>query len=276
MKSSLAKKLLQIPIIAHWTVRLNGQLSLLQDERISPFLLQERIKKIVEELTLYDASIIGYIRLGDPGDGGYVIANCIKKNVGVLSLGVGENISFDLSISKYARNIHLYDHTVENLPESIPNSIFFKEGLGNTIKENFTTLNTAIDRFDTDQDLILKMDIESSEWEILSNIDLIVLSKFSQIIIEFHGLTRVLDDEFFETMMDSFQNLNSTHYLINTHVNNYEPVQIIGGFPLPNVIECTYLRKTEGPLNPIRNSHPHNLNMPNNKKKPEYISGFIY
>jgi hypothetical protein len=276
MKSSLARNLLKIPKFSQWVVRLNGQLTLLENERVSPFLLHNRLKMLAKELVLYDASSIGYIRLGDSGDGGYVMAECIRDDFGILSLGVGENVSFDAAISAMAHSIHLYDHTVDGLPSVVPNSTFFREGIGITSKNNFTTLEKAISRFDVSQDLILKMDIESSEWEILSRIDASHSSRFSQIIVEFHGLNNIPDEDFFKTVIATFQNLNFTHYLINIHVNNYEPVKMVGGFPLPNVIECTYLRKTEGRLNPIRNSHPHNLNMPNDKNRPEYISGFIY
>ena len=274
VKSSLARKMLQIAKIAEWTSRLSGQLSLLEDQRISPFILHERIENISSELTIFDATPIGYIRLGDAGDGGYVVADCIRDNIGVLSLGVGDNVSFDLAISKYIRNIHLYDHTVNGLPISIPNSTFYREGLGNN--DGFTSLNAAVARFENNQDLILKMDIESAEWEIICSMGVDLLNRFSQIIIEFHGLARIVDEVLFQEMLTSFRNLNSTHYLINTHANNYEPVKILGGFPLPNVIECTYLRKNEGTLIPIQNRLTHNLNKPNNGRNPESRSGFIY
>jgi hypothetical protein len=87
--------------------------------------------------------------------------------------------------------------------------------------------------------IFLKMDIEGGEYPWILNLTEDQLNNISQIVIEFHGIT---DDEWGTTFSDKikcFNCLNSTHYIIHAHGNNY------GGTyeRIPYVIELTYINK---------------------------------
>ncbi|MEK9826262.1 MAG: hypothetical protein VW395_08315, partial [Methylotenera sp.] len=49
------------------------------------------------------------------------------------------------------------------------------------------------------QGMILQCDIEGSEWDVFSNLSQVTLSKFDQILLEFHTLDRALIDDVFYT-----------------------------------------------------------------------------
>jgi len=65
-----------------------------------------------------------------------------------------------------------------------------------------------------------------------------------------------------------FSKLSKTHFLIHAHGNNYAGTQLVNNFPIPNVIELTYIRKdclqnislNKEPL-------PSSLDFPNDTKK---------
>ena len=65
---------------------------------------------------------------------------------------------------------------------------------------------------------------------------------FSQIVFEFHGLTDMKKEEHIRTAMAK---LNKTHQLVHLHANNYGTYRLLGGVILPELLEGTYLLRSE-------------------------------
>lgn len=238
-----------------------------QDERNSSPEIIDSVSEVSELLKIFDPISHNFVRLGNDHDGGYVIVDTLKSLDSVLSLGVGSDISFEAALSVHAKRIDLYDHTVAVLPVEIKNSNFYRLGIGEESNNGFVTLAHATDQFDPNENLLLKMDIESSEWEVLASTASTTLSRFQQIVIEFHGLLKLSDSKFAREAIKALSNLNETHKLVHLHINNYEPIGIVGGVAVPNVLEATYLRASEGEFIEIPRPRGQVLNSPNNPNK---------
>lgn len=189
---------------------------------------------------------IRLIRIGDNFDGGYVLSDSLHKELQCLSIGAGTNISFDVGIASRVNAVHLYDHTISELPTSLElnsNIHFFKNGLGTMREDVFVTLSDCLKKFPESSQIILKVDIEGDEWKIFSSIDSDLLVQCQQVIIEFHNLLQINDDAFYKTMQEALGNLARSHSPVNIHPNNWGKVELISGVILPDVLEITYVRK---------------------------------
>jgi len=232
--NTIIQKLYPIAITNKYGVKKDGILDL--------NLTRDRIENISSKFRVANLSLGNYIRLGDDCDGGYVVVDNIKKKDVCLSIGIGDNISFDKAISPFVSRIHMYDHTVDT-PRDLPsNAIFNKIGLSREIRHNMTTLDECINRISDEEEVILKIDIEGSEWEVLQSVSLDNLSRCKQIIVELHNFHFVRNDELFDSMLLALDKLNCLHTSVNIHANNWSAFEIIVGVPVPNVLEVTYIR----------------------------------
>ena len=87
---------------------------------------------------------------------------------------------------------------------------------------------------------ILKIDIESAQWDLLATAPDTLLARFPQIINEFHGLST---DNLFLNVADRMNCLNrrnAHHCVIHAHGNNHERVRLVGSLAIPEVLEVTY------------------------------------
>jgi hypothetical protein len=193
-----------------------------------------RVEKVV-------ASNFKFARFGNQFDGGYVMVHDFNKSDSLISLGVGNDVTLDAELSKMISKVHFYDHTVSRLPQSVDNAIFHKEEIGYA-KEGSVTLEETLIRLKPEGDTILKMDIEGSEWEVLAST--VSLGAFKQIVIEFHGLQQLVNLDYFVRTASALQKIHTTHAPVHLHANNYVPVAIIGNSLVPDVIEVTYLNRS--------------------------------
>lgn len=238
-----------------------------QYEKLSLLEVIQNATIISELLEIFNPTSHDFIRLGNEHDGGYVIVDTLKNLDSVLSLGVGSDISFEEALSTHVNRIDLYDHTVPQLPININNANFYRLGISEESRPNFVTLSQAVESFPDDDNILLKMDIESSEWNVLASIPSKTLNRFEQIVVEFHGLINIDNPEHADQVIEALRNLNQTHKLVHLHMNNYEPIRIVGGIVMPNVLEATYLKATESNFIHIPRPRGFYLNHPNNPNK---------
>ena len=71
-------------------------------------------------------------RIGDNTDGGYVLPAIALDCDGVLSIGVGMNVSFDLQLAERGAQVLQFDHTVERSPTAHANFHFHELGWGSS------------------------------------------------------------------------------------------------------------------------------------------------
>ena len=211
-------------------------------------------------------------RLGSKNDGGYVVMKDFSKNDYLISMGVADDINFELAISPLLLGIDLYDDSIQSLPANISNGRFFQERIG---KAPDVTISKTILKINHKSDLILKMDIEGSEWEVLDQLPVEELLRFRQVIVEFHFLadpTKYGDANFKVSVL---KKMAKYFYILNSHPNNCGDLYIIENLLLPDVIEITYIRKSSYSLNikDSANSKVELLNRPCSEEFPEiYLS----
>jgi len=239
-----------------------------QYKKFSSLEVLSSAEAISELLEIFDPINHDFVRLGNEHDGGYVIVDTLKNLDSVLSLGVGSDISFEESLSSHVNRIDLYDHTVSELPIKINNANFFKLGISEESHPDFVTLSDAVESFGDGDNVLLKMDIESSEWKVLASTPSTTLNRFQQIVVEFHGLLNIDNPERAVQVIEALRNLNQTHKLVHLHINNYEPIRVVGGIVMPNVLEATYLKATDAKF--IRIPSPRGLHL-NHQNNPDKI-----
>lgn len=110
------------------------------------------------------------IRIGDKRDGGYILLNDFKNIKIGYSFGISREISFDKGLADKNIDVFMYDHTIDKLPFENPKFHWKKIGLTgrNMNKNNMKTLPELIkdNGHSNEKNMILKMDIESYEWEV--------------------------------------------------------------------------------------------------------------
>lgn len=182
-------------------------------------------------------------RLGERGDGGYVIAllddtiyDCY------ISCGINNEESFSRDfINKYNTNKednYAFDGTIIDYPYHYTDKItFIKKNIGGHNDDFITNLSFLIEKYNN---IFLKMDIEGGEYPWLNNITEAELSNFKQIVIELHGVNDDSYGENYKNKMNCLNKLNNTHYLVHLHGNNHAGITN----NIPDVLEATYIHKS--------------------------------
>jgi len=191
-------------------------------------------------------------RFGSSNDGGYVIADGLSYDL-LLSCGINDDVTFEnCFIEKYGTPCYAFDGTINNLPNNAnSNIVFIKKNIAN--KETNKTTN-LLNYLENNDNIFLKMDIETNEYQLLEILELKHLNKLKQIVIEFHFPHQ--DSEYVngifnrlsfpipvERRVSCFKKLDETHYLIHLHPNNCCGTTTFNGVEIPNVFECTYIKK---------------------------------
>ena len=206
------------------------------------------------------------VRRGSTNDGGYLLPSDVSAQF-LISLGLGDDWKFELDLIKHKQvsKFIVFDHSVTflNLFKTlIKRKRRFKAFIYRLIVliryfrdftfltkshvkkkvtkfgsiENFgeISLNEIFKEFvvDPKSTIILKIDIEGSEFDIIEQV-LEFSSQTLVLIIEFHEILKQKDK--FKT---SLELLKSKFALIHTHVNNYGEID---EFSIPNVCEFTFI-----------------------------------
>jgi hypothetical protein len=215
----------------------------------------------MEHLRVYKCPV-QKVRVGKENDGGYVIAEIDPDYDFFLSGGIGDDISFEKALlEKYPTlSCHAFDGTLKHTMPPIDRLKYINQNVGAVETEQVTTLRSY---FNTYSNMFIKMDVEGGEvplFYVLSDNDLL---KIKQLVIEFHSANEVIIPT----------RLAKTHWLVHFHPNNACGVTSVDGIKVPNVFECTYIRKNEGedfPLNQCLVPDPE-LDERNDTRNPEII-----
>ena len=211
-------------------------------------------------------------RFGSDSDGGYILDYRISPETVCLSLGISNEVSFDLEVSKYVSKLEMYDYSMSALPLEVPRSTFHRIGISADPRDGFISLEDAIEEIDDHSPIILKMDIEGDEWDSLVSCKKTSLDRCIQIVVEFHNLQRLPLRSDFEFLVDQMSTQLAGFAVVNVHGNNWDSFHIINGVPVPNVIEVTYLRRDWLYSMQVNKSFiQQNLNLANNPSRPDFI-----
>lgn len=228
--------------------------------------MKKILEKFYKELEIYNINS-KLERIGSKNDGGYVVATNLSKNINLLSFGVEDNFEFELDIQKYikTKSIKLFDHTIK--PIKNKNFKYFNKGLSDEKSANFTTLEQEITNLKNSSKNILKLDIEYDEWKIFEKINVNTLKKFEQIIVEFHPFFlndydvnsrselspyfysfsknnyKKINIELIKKYTKVIKKLNDNFILYHISLNNSLPLKKFYSFKVPQLIECSFIRK---------------------------------
>jgi hypothetical protein len=179
-------------------------------------------------------------RYGSVGDGGYVLPiNSVKKSTFLISGGIENNNNFELSLARLGIVGIQIDNSIDTPPILHKNLSFVRATLGNILEVNIDELTT---RFPAKASGILKLDIEGAEYSVFAatkNID-----KFNAIAVEFHNLYKISNDDFWNNFRLILLKLRKSHDVVFIAPNNCCGYTILGGFPIPNVMEITFAKKS--------------------------------
>jgi len=216
------------------------------------------------------------VRVGGPADGGYVMIDDFPSNPICYSLGIGGDVSWDIDMASRNAIVYQYDHSIDRPPTEHPNFRFSKLAVAGRDEDgSCTTLATAIinNGHQEHRDLILKMDIEDSEWAVLDVTPESCLSQFSQIVIEFHGLARVENRSWATGAEMILKKLLRTHLPVHVHGNNWGRYTVIEGIPVPDVLEVTYASRARYSFVESDEIYPTPLDRPCKAGVPDFFLG---
>lgn len=215
------------------------------------------------------------IRVGGKSDGGYVMLDDFGKVQNGLSFGAGDDVSWDLDLVTRAARVFLFDHTVSEIPEQNERVVWRRKGVGPTTQpdKKIYSIDDIIESegLTDDSFMILKIDIEGDEWEVLSELPSATYQKFTQILVEFHGLTDFSHEKFHTKRLKTLRKISETHTPFHIHGNNWGAYKIIGGKPIPDVVEVSWASNAHYTFGPGPKSFPREgLDAPNNIDRAEY------
>mgnify|MGYP001162260822 FL=1 len=233
-------------------------------------------------------------RMGRNLDGGYVVDESISKNCKTLiSFGLGDDWSFEKDYLKKNNDakVYIYDHTVSIWPylkdvlKILRRFVTFRENLKslserikklinyvkfiNSKKIKFYkekivqgTINQVFSRVSSNEKVIIKIDIEGSEFEIIDELSQ-VSGRVEMAIFEFHEL-----DKNEKIFLSSIKKLQDKFTIVHLHGNNHCSQTLEG---LPIALEMTLINKRyqSEKIDYIKKFPRDNLDYPNNPYKED-------
>lgn len=118
---------------------------------------------------------------------------------------------------------------------------------------------------------ILKLDIEGAEWSVLRETPAELLTRFEQIALELHGLHDFDKPAFNAAAQASLRKLAAYFTLCHVHANNFGMVRIVGGFPVPEALELTFIRSDLVKRAPSTTVYPTPIDTPNYPEWPDHL-----
>jgi hypothetical protein len=188
-------------------------------------------------------------RYGSSNDGGYVILDLNKNEYDILiSCGISNDINFEKHFLSKNDEIKCFafDGTINSLPENHDRINFIQKNIGPKNDENNTNFHYLLEQY---KNIFLKMDIETYEFLWINSLSSEHLKNIKQIVIEFHfpftnhNLSHLDNKTSVEDKIKSFKKLLETHFLVHLHGNNCCGTTLFENTIVPNVFECTFIRK---------------------------------
>ena len=179
-------------------------------------------------------------RYGSKNDGGYVLPKkAVAKSKFLISGGIEDNNDFEISLAKLGIKGVQIDNSIDQPPLNHKNLRFKRATLGRRSEIN---IDDVIMSYPQEQNGILKLDIEGSEYTVLK--ELKKLHRLNIIVVEFHNLSRISSEEFWSEFERILDKISKTHVVVFMAANNCCGFSNIGGFPIPNVLEITWVKKS--------------------------------
>ena len=161
-------------------------------------------------------------RVGDANDGGYVMCrNLTGRAEALYSYGINGTDNWGCVLSaRLKKPVHQYDcYNVERPPCEGATPVFHEECVGEVKVSKdgrpFDTIDAHLQRNgDTGKRLLMKMDVEGSEWPSFLALPESTLRQIDQLSVEFHGVEE-------DVFVDVMAKLGRIFHVVNVHYNNF-------------------------------------------------------
>jgi len=180
------------------------------------------------------------VLIGEKKDGCYVMIDDFEDIKIAYSIGISYKIQFDITLANKGIDVYMYDHTINKLPIENKKFHWYKIGLGGNLERN-NNIQTLEDMIKNnghleEKNMILKIDIESAEWNALNDISEKTLNQFKYILIEFH---------FFKDNHELYYNvlkkIYKTHQVFYVHCCPMLNLSTFGNNKICKGIEVSYI-----------------------------------
>jgi hypothetical protein len=210
------------------------------------------------------------VRIGPPGDGGYLVPDDLQNIEACFSPGVSFVSGFEKQCADAGMAVFLADASVDGPAESHPKFAFRKKFIGVTSDDNFVTIDGWVTESlsGTTSDLLLQIDIEGYEYEVFLGMSDALLRRFRVIVAEFHDLHQLWDGPRFSIASRAFEKVMQTHACVHIHPNNGSGSVKMDGIEIPRVAEFTFLRRDRIAHSSPALNFPHPLDHDNTRKTP--------
>ena len=209
------------------------------------------------------------VRVGSVYDGGYLIPNDLQNISGLFSPGVAEDATFEKYFANLSVPCFLADGSISKPPIEHKYFHFTKKFLGLKNDDLNISLDTWVEENTSSNDLILQMDIEGAEFEVLLSTKMETLNRFRIIIVEFHGMDRLITEDGFLLLTTLLSKIESNFIVSHCHPNNFCGYIEWNGITIPRVLEVTFIRQDRVKRGGYLTKFPHNLDSPNVEFLPE-------
>jgi hypothetical protein len=207
----------------------------------------ENIRRaLLEALTPVTLKNCTMRRYGSANDGGYVMCeNLLQEVKTAYSYGIGGNDQWGCEVSRVLKvPVHQYD-CFEPPTMGCPGGQFVPHNecvgpVAETVESRvFDTVQNHITRNgDGGRRLLVKMDIEGSEWESILATPDDILATFDQLPMELHGTSDPL-------FLEAIDKLKRNFYLVHLHFNNWACRPDLAPFPA-NAFQVLFVNKRVG------------------------------
>ena len=228
---------------------------------------KEEINDFLTNLTP-ESQMKDLIRIGSNYDGGYLVPNDLEGIKYCYSPGVSDNSDFEDQLTTHGIECFLADYSVDKPAKDNSLFHFTKKYLGNKNDDQTMRLESWINDNESDDEMLLQMDIEGAEYQIILDTPSDAIRKFRILVIEFHGFDTLAKQQSFDLITTSFYKLLRDFRIVHVHANNCCKAVKVGNQIIPPVMEFTFIRNDRFVKSDNEISLPHRLdskNVPKNK-----------
>ena len=161
------------------------------------------------------------ILMGKRGDGSYVMLDDFENIKIAYSIGIANMLQFDSALADKGIDVYMYDHTIDKLVRERRRFHWKKIGIGGN-SERADNIQTLYDMMKenghlNEKNMILKMDVESAEWNSLNDVSEKMLNQFKYILLELHFSTKKNLTLFYNVL----KKIHKTHQVFYLHCCPY-------------------------------------------------------
>src|SRR5260370_5278381 len=240
------------------------------------FTTQNEIKNTLRLLRPHAVKGFCKARFGSAHDGGYILLDDFRGVDTAFSFGIEQNVSWDVDVAKRGVTVYQFDHTVDAPITDNPRLIFARKRIfteAGPESESLPSLVQQHDKRNATPNILLKIDIENHECAVFDTTPPAILSRFSQIVGEFHYLQGLSDIQWRRLVTRVLEKLSDSYAVVHVHANNFGGFSNVANIIFPNVLEITFANRSMYSFSETDEIFPGPLDAPNDPSHPDLHLG---